>query len=111
MKFKTFREAHDAYVAINQAWPDGPEREQAFLAMADVPVLAVDNHGYKYPVCIVDEGRGFVLYCVGAPSGWSLSGLREFFSDVIALDLGQNWLCINIDAILRAVPVEFATEE
>lgn len=105
MKFQTFREAHDAYLRITNAWPAGPDRDQAFLAMADVPVLAVDNHGHKHPVCIVEENGRLILYCVGAPSGWRLADLAGFFSDLIAFDLGQNWFCTNIDAVLRAVPL------
>ena len=115
MKFKTFLEAHDAYLRVKSAWPTAsgiPEREKAFLAMADVPVLAVDNHGYKYPVCIVDEGHGPVLYCIGTPSGWALPLLtrKPFYPDVIAFDLGQNWNWINVRNVLRAVPAEFAEE-
>lgn len=103
-----FKDCYKAYLAavcpdISHRSLKGPARDEALLPLSCVPILAVDNHGYSYPV-LVDEG---VLYLVGSPSGWNLTILLDhsggFPDSRIALDYGQGWYCININEVLAAV--------
>lgn len=62
---------------------------------------AKDNHGRQYQVEIAKDRDGIdVVNFQGAPSGWSVKTLLGHTYHVLAIDFGQNWLCINIQDIV-----------
>jgi hypothetical protein len=61
-------------------------------------VKAKDNYGHTYPVSLRMEPLGWVLRIEGTPGSWYMDDLKG--SREIAIDLGQNWICTNLDEIM-----------
>jgi len=63
---------------------------------------AIDNHGNRYDVELqTRENDKPVLRILGTPGGWYLNGLQnKTLRDVISIDHGQGWDCINLQEIL-----------
>ena len=67
--------------------------------------FAKDNYGHSYPAYL-ERGRyskALVLRFDGAPSGWDLNTLRSNRSDRIAIDFGQDWICVNYGEIASEI--------
>jgi hypothetical protein len=103
----TFKEMHDArFALVVDQKLTGEALLSALRLLTPIPVLAIDNHGHQYPVCLESTPRGLVLYCVGAPSGWSLPDLldREYSGCGLAFDYGQGWFWMNPANVLASIP-------
>lgn len=69
---------------------------------------ARDNYGHTYAVILVEKDNQFgqgkkdwVLKIDGTPGQWYITTLEEGgFRNRIAIDLGQRWYCINLDAVM-----------
>jgi len=73
--------------------------------MITLSTHARDNHGHTYLVTIEPcrfSGKP-TLVINGAPSRWWLESLADMRSERIAIDLGQNWFCTNIQDLLREI--------
>ena len=104
----TFQDHHSRYFAAVTALgrnASAADRDAVLLPLSCIPVLARDNHGYSYPVVVVNEGSfGATLYCVGAPSGWPLSKLQQRDASVpLAFDFGQKWHWTNFRECMDAI--------
>lgn len=65
---------------------------------------ARDNHGYRYDVEIQDIDSKPVLRILGTPGGWFYTDVRNH-GQIISLDFGQSWDCVNFDEVLREARV------
>lgn len=77
------------------------------MSTITLPIQATDNHGYHYPVVLIEKssfGRpDWVLAIQDTPGRWFVSTLEQRAAHpVIAIDLGQNWMCTNLDELLAA---------
>jgi len=85
--------------------------------MKTLTIRAIDNRGHSYPVTLTETDRpGFskkdwILRMEGAGAGWYMTTLESHRGNILAIDFGEGWNCINFGALLAEAVDTLAGED
>ena len=71
------------------------------MTTTKLTTTARDNHGNSYSVLLEDGPLGVIIKIDGTPGQWYLSGDMRAL-EVISIDHGQNWDCVNFADVAAA---------